>query len=121
MTIKLFSLKGVPQDEAKDIRELLNQNDIDYYETPGGLWGLSVPAIWLKNEDQLRAAYPLIEKYQADRRLKAKQEYESSKKEGHINAIIHKLMEDPIHFLVYLAIIIIVLYFSIKPFLYFGE
>ena len=121
MTIKLFSLKGVPEDEAEDIRELLNQNNIDYYETPGGLWGISVPAIWLKHEDQLKTAYPLIEKYQSERRFKAKQEYEELKKKGGLNAVIYRIMEDPIRFIVYLAIIIVVLYFSIKPFLYFGE
>ena len=121
MTIKLFSLKGVPEDEAEDIRELLNQNNIDYYETPGGLWGISVPAIWLNNEDQIKTAYPLIEKYQAERRLKAKQEYEKYRNKSNMIAVMNKILEDPIRFVVYLAIIIVVLYFSIKPFLYFGE
>ena len=121
MTIKLFSLKGVPEDEAEDIRELLNQNNIDYYETPGGLWGISVPAIWLQHEDQLKTARPLIENYQAKRKIKIKQEYEELNQKGHLYAIIYTIIKDPIRFLLYLAIIIVVLYFSIKPFLYFGQ
>src|SRR4030065_1675214 len=49
LPILLFKLNGVPDDEAEDIRALLNRNGIDYYETPAGNWAESVPAIGLND------------------------------------------------------------------------
>ena len=33
MAVLFFNLRGVPQDEADDVRELLQQHDIGFYET----------------------------------------------------------------------------------------
>jgi hypothetical protein len=44
----------VPDDEAHEIRELLIDNDIDFYETSVGVFGISMPGLWLKNEEQLQ-------------------------------------------------------------------
>ena len=35
----LFRLNGVSDDEANDVRELLSNNAIDFYETSPGNWG----------------------------------------------------------------------------------
>lgn len=35
----LFRLSGVPDDEADDVRMLLTDNAIDFYETSAGNWG----------------------------------------------------------------------------------
>ena len=56
MPVKLFSLRGVPDDEADEIRALLAQHAIDYYETPPGNWGVSMPAIWLPDDSELARA-----------------------------------------------------------------
>ncbi|GIT21853.1 MAG: hypothetical protein CM1200mP40_15350 [Gammaproteobacteria bacterium] len=57
-------MRYVPEDEAQEVRELLEENDIAYFETHAGYWGISVPAIWAKREDQFDRARELIEKYQ---------------------------------------------------------
>ena len=52
MSLLLFSLRGVPEDEAEEVRELLTSNRIEFYETSAGLWGTSTPALWLLQEEQ---------------------------------------------------------------------
>ena len=44
----LFKLRGVPDDEADDVRQLLEENGMRVYETSAGTWGTGVPAIWLQ-------------------------------------------------------------------------
>ena len=117
MPVKLFSLRNVPDDEAEDIRELLDKNGTAYYETPAGNWGISIPAIWLHNKDQLLQAECLIEEYQRKRLIRAREQYEQQGRRGNLETIFDKIKEDPIRFLIYLAIAFIVLYISIKPFL----
>ena len=63
MAYLLFSLRGVPEEEAFEIRDLLNHHDIDFYETNAGNWGFSMPAIWLRDELQLDQAQQLLQGY----------------------------------------------------------
>ena len=39
MATLLFRLRHVPDDEADDVRALLEENGIDFYETTPGNWG----------------------------------------------------------------------------------
>ena len=48
MALLLFRLRNVPDDEADEVRHLLNENSIEFYETSAGNWGISMPAIWLR-------------------------------------------------------------------------
>lgn len=117
MPVKLFSLRNVPDDEAEEIRALLTENGIVFYETPGGNWGISMPAIWLHNEDQLQTAESLIDEYQRKRLIRTREQREKLEKKGNFETIIDKIKEDPIRFLIYLAIAFTVLYISTKPFI----
>ena len=82
MPVQLFRLRGVPDDEAEDIRALLTDNGIDFYETPAGNWGISMPAIWLTDENQLQQAQSLIKTYQQERFVRIRNEYEQLRKDG---------------------------------------
>ena len=121
MAVQVFRLRNVPEDEAQDIRELLSSNQIDYYETPAGNWGISMPAIWINNDEQLALAKSLIKEYQAERLIKAKDEYKRTKSEGLKRTIISELFENPLRFILYISLAAVILYFSIKPFLNFGQ
>ena len=35
MSVLLFRLRNVPEDEAEDVRELLNKNGFEFYENNG--------------------------------------------------------------------------------------
>ncbi len=117
MPIQLFRLRGVPEDEAQDIRELLTNHGIDFYETPAGNWGISMPAIWLRDRRQLQSAQALIDTYQQERLTRVKKEHERLRKEGKNKTLVHEIIADPVRFIVYVAIIVIVVYLSTKPFL----
>jgi len=121
MAIQLFKLRGVPDDEAEDIRTLLTENDIDFYETPAGNWGLSMPAIWVKTEPVKQAGEKLIDQYQEQRAISARAAYEALKQQGEQQTLVSSFRENPLQFLVYTAIVVTVLYFSIKPFIGFGQ
>jgi len=61
MSALLFSLRNVPYDEAEEIRQLLTSSEVEFYETPAGKWGISSPAIWLQDKNELQRAKSLIE------------------------------------------------------------
>ena len=121
MSVILFKLKHVPDDEAEEVRELLAKNNINCYETSAGKWGISMPAIWLKDETQFTHARHLIEEYQGKRVHSAKQEYSQLKAEGKAETIADRIKQKPIQFIFYVAIILFVVYVSIKPFLDIGQ
>ncbi len=117
----LFKLRGVPDDESQDVRELLTAHDIDYYETSAGNWGISMPGIWLKDETQLDQAKALIERYQQERYTRERDKYEQAVREGRQRTLMDAIKEAPLRFVIYVAIIVLVAYVSISPFLSLWE
>lgn len=121
MSVLLFSLRNVPNDEADEIRDLLTSNELEFYETPAGKWGISAPAIWLQDEKELLKAKSVIDRYQNDRFVRQRKEYESLKRVGKNKTILDAIKENPLQFVIYFAIIAFVLYFSIRPFFELGS
>lgn len=121
MSALLFSLRSVPEDEAEDVRRLLASNGIEFYETPAGRWGISAPAIWLQDKNELQRAKSLIEAYQKERFIRHRQEFESLKRQGKNKTILDAIAENPLRFVFYLAVIAVVLYLSILPFFRLGR
>ena len=80
MTLLLFNLRGVPEDEADEVRELLTEQDIDFYETSAGNWGMSMPALWLRDVADLEKARQLLNAYQQQRFLTSRADYLQRKK-----------------------------------------
>jgi len=114
MSTLLFSLRGVPEDEAEEVRELLSSNGLDFYETSAGNWGVSMPAIWLINQEDLGKARQLLAEYQQQRALFQR---ENSKE---TLSFIGSVKAKPLRFIVYLSAILFVLYVSIKMVFEFG-
>ncbi len=121
MAIPLFPLRNVPDDEAHDVRELLDAQQLDYYETGAGNWGISSPAIWLKNDADLPRARELIDAYQRQRGIEQREHYAQLKQQGRQKTLWDAFVEHPLRFVMYLAIVGVVAYFSVKPFLHLGE
>ncbi len=117
MSILLFRLRDVPDDEAEEIRKLLADNAIEFYETTAGNWGISFAGIWVKDKAQLVEARVLIEEYEKERLTRVRMEYDQQISEGRGRTVMDVIKEHPIRFLVYMAIIALVLTLSIKPFL----
>lgn len=113
----LFKLNGVAEDEAEDIRHLLDNHRIGYYETHAGFFGVALAAIWLRDDsDDVERAQALIDSYQQQRYKQARQDYEQQINDGTAETQLQRLLRHPIRTLIFLAIILIILYFSTIPF-----
>lgn len=117
----LLNLRHVPEDEAREVRELLDGNGIGYYETPPNWWGISMGAIWLEDPDQVERAKALLDAYQAERAERMRAEYEALKRSGQAETVWTRLWRHPVQSVAYTAIVLLVLYFSTKPFLALGS
>jgi hypothetical protein len=117
MSALLFRLNDVPADEAAEVRELLTAHGFDFYETEAGRWGISVAALWLRDEERLQEAHRLIDDYQAARQARVQAEYEALKREGRHETLTARFLRDPLRFLFYVAAIAAILYLSLLPFL----
>lgn len=121
MSKLLFKLNGVSDDEANDVRTLLNDNDIDYYETSGGNWGVSMPAIWLKDAGQFEKARSLLDDYQKERTVRMREEYARLKRDGKNITFFDTIRQKPVQFIIHLAITLLVIYLSVRLVLDIGE
>jgi len=94
VAIKLLSLNGVDNNEACEIRTLLNENDINYYETPGRNFAFIHGAIWLVDSSQFGKAQELITKYQAQRENNAKITYGEAVTSGEIKSFFQRVKDN---------------------------
>ena len=119
MAILLFKLANVPEDEAEDIRQLLNVHEIPFNETQAGRFKIGLAAIWLLDKTDLAQAKALIEHYQNERYENA-QEYKLLLQEiGFFASIVLHIQQNPLQGLVSISAIIIVLILSVLPFIVF--
>jgi len=121
MAVLLFSLRNVPEDEADAIRALLNENDIDFFETSAGNWGISAPGIWLKDSDRYDRAKELLEGFQQSWARAQKEKFRQLAQNGETSTVFNRFIQNPIQVIIYIAIALLVLYISIKPYINFGD
>ncbi|MFA7552688.1 MAG: DUF6164 family protein [Spongiibacteraceae bacterium] len=115
MSILLFKLNNVGFEEAEDVRKLLNEHEIKYYETDAGRWGISIAALWLVDKQQLPQAQQLLTEYQSQRSALA--QAANKENEGAKHSILAHFKQAPLQCLVLIAAIIAITYFSIAPFI----
>lgn len=106
----------MPEDEAHEVRELLSDNDIDFYETTAGVFNISMPGLWLKNEEQLHKARQLIDEYQQSRQDRVRKEYELRQEQGKARTFMDMFKEAPVSYISYILAIILICYFMISLF-----
>lgn len=70
----LFNLRNVPDDEAAEVRALLTEHGVDWYETRPGPWGISHGGLWLRDADAWPEARRLLDGYQQARREQAREQ-----------------------------------------------
>lgn len=99
MSILFFNLRGVPEDEAEDVRDLLSANDIAFYETSAGMWGISLPAIWLQQHVDVPLAQQLLKAYQWERSQRQRALYEERRKLGQQPGFLRHNLQNPLRFI----------------------
>lgn len=113
----LFRLRQVPDEEADEVRGLLDEHRIDWYETSAGKFLISFPAIWLRDESQEAKARALLEEYQRQRETAVRAEYAELEARGETETLLQRAVSRPGPVLLALCAVCFILYISIKPFL----
>lgn len=114
MPILLFPLRGVPEDEAEEVRALLDEHLIDYYETNAGNWGVSTPGLWLRDDAKFMEAKALLAIYQQQRYQSAQAHYQELRQQGQHATFWRSFKERPLVYLSYFFVMGLVIYASIK-------
>ncbi len=116
MSTLLLNLRGVPDDEADDVRELLQTHGIAFFETPPNRWGVTAGAIWLSDDDRAPEAAELLAQYQRQRREQAHAEQARQRAAGTAETLAGKVSRRPLASTVYLLIVAGLIYFTVRPF-----
>ena len=111
MAVLIFNLRHVPDDEAQDVRELLLDNNIEFHESSAGILGMSVPSLWVVNEEQADKARELIDEYQQLRQKRIQEEYRLKKRTS-----TDMFKESPVRYLGSILAIILICYFVLYLF-----
>lgn len=119
MSKLVFKLRNVPIDEAQDIRELLDGNDIAYFETSAGNWGISLPAIWVHESEKFDFARQLIDEYQSERTERLQREYQLSRASGEAKTLRQSFKENPLRFIAFSVAIAVILIIYMQVFVFF--
>lgn len=120
MAILLFSLRGIPEDEAYEVRELLTEHQIDFYETSAGNWGISMPALWLRDHSELEKARQLLNAYQQQRYAEQHEIYLQLKRTGRHKTLRRAFTEKPLLYGLSVLTMLLIIYASIKLVLELG-
>jgi hypothetical protein len=117
MSALVFRLRNVPEDEADDVRALLESHAIDCYETTAGNWGIAMPGIWVSDDSEAPRARALIDDYQQQRRIIKRREYQSVVRSGEAPTLKQRIQAQPLRVLGIIAFCLFIVYVSINPFL----
>lgn len=112
-----FRLRNVPDDEADEVRQLLDDHLIPWYETSAGRWGISFPAIWLSDDRDQKRARQLLDAYQAERVQTQRREVSERLQRGEQLTILSQFLQRPLRTILAVVVILVVVYFSVTPFL----
>lgn len=109
----LLNLRNVPEDEADDVRAMLEANRIPFYETKGSPWGISAGGIWIQDDEQIGQAKTLMAGYQAERRERAVAERDEARRDGTEETFLKTLRRNPWQVLGLLALMVFIVLFTL--------
>ncbi|QTF92897.1 DUF6164 family protein [Halomonas sp. BM-2019] len=117
----LFRLGNVPEEEAEEVRALLDARGFDTYETRAGFWGLGVAAIWLRDETQFDAAREVLDAYQQGLAERVRRERDDLAERGEAPTLWTRLRHHPIRLLMVAVAVAVILALTLLPFLWLIE
>ena len=117
MSQLVFRLRNVPEDEADAVRELLDEHNLDWYETTAGNWGIAMPGIWVRESSDAPKARSLINEYQQQRSELMRKDYQSARATGNVQTLASLIQAQPFRVLGIVLFCLFILYVSVNPFL----
>lgn len=112
----LLNLRQVPEDEADEVRALLGEQGIAFYETQAGRWNLSLPGLWVDGADYVRARTHL-DAYQRERLARVRAEHAQARERGELPNVWDNIRQNPVRVLLALAVIVGLLLLMAWPYL----
>lgn len=116
----VFRLNHAPPDEADGVRDVLEANGIEFYETDAGRWGFSMAGIWVTHADDYDRAREVIESFQAEHTERIRSEYAEAKRNGEVETVFSRFRRNPGAILFLVAFVLFILYVSLMPFIDLG-
>ncbi|MDR5875170.1 DUF6164 family protein [Halomonas sp. CUBES01] len=116
----LFRLRHVTDEEAMEVRQLLDAHGMDTYETQAGFFRLGVDAIWLRDLSQLETARALLADYQAERQIRARQAHQEAVERGDAPTLWRRFTAHPIQVTLVGVAIVLLIALTLLPFLALG-
>ncbi len=116
MSKLLMNLRNVPEDEADDVRAMLEAQQIAFYETRPSIWGVSAGGIWVTEDEAFVDARRAMDDYQQRRSARARAEYAAAKRAGTAATFVTLLRAEPVRVTMSLLGILLVLVLMALPF-----
>ncbi|MCW4456348.1 DUF6164 family protein [Flavobacterium sp. MXW15] len=116
MSKLLLNLRNVAEDEADDVRALLDAHRIGYYETRPSPWGISAGGIWIKDNTEHPRAKALMADYQAARGERVRAEREAALRDGTAETFGTLIRRRPLFVLATLVAMLLVASLVLLPF-----
>lgn len=116
MSKLLLNLRGIPDDEAADVRALLDAKQIVYRETRPSPFGISAGGIWVIDAADFAAAKRAFDDYERERNVRVRAEYAAAKQAGTAETIVTLLRDDPLRVVMTVLGILIILGLVTVPF-----
>lgn len=117
MSKLLLNLRNVADDEADDVRALLDARRIAYYETRPSLWGISSGGIWVAEDADFADAKRAFDDYEQQRSVNVRAEYAAAKRAGTADTFVSILRAEPLRVVLTLLGILFVLGLVTLPFI----
>lgn len=116
MSRLLLNLRNVPDDEADEVRALLDAQRIEFHETTPNFWGISAGGIWVTEDADFAAAKRAFDDYEQARSARVRAEYAAARRAGTAETILTVLRDDPLRVVMTVLGILIVLGLATVPF-----
>ena len=112
----LMNLRDVPEDEADEVRALLDAHAFDWYETKPSFWGVSGGGFWLRDDDRLAEAKARLAEYQEARGSTARARREADLAAGRVESPWADLRRRPLQTFAILLGIVLMIALTLLPF-----
>lgn len=90
-----MNLRNVPDDEAAEVRAMLDAQEIAFYETRPSLWGVSAGGLWIKDDTAFAEAERAMADYQRGRRDRMRAAHLAAKRDGTAVTFLTMLRTEP--------------------------
>ncbi len=96
MSKLLLNLRNVPDDEADDVRAMLDSHGIAFYETAPSIWGISAGGIFVTENAAIVEAKRLMADYQQQRQARVRAEHAAAVRDGTAETFGTVLRNEPV-------------------------